>query len=165
MEEQQPLDAIGYAIAGHGAAADIDYVGTDLKRVGCSLANELVAPLQLLDLITPRFPVFDDLKLAQRAVGMQTDSVGNQLMLANDLIDDEPTEQFTASHRFPYELFGRARLDARLDFEQLHLLRRQFNSVGNKLLSLGEDEPAGLVDRHVLGGDALGRGGGKNGNG
>src|SRR3954463_7552614 len=77
VEGKEPLDAIGDVVAGQCSAADVHDVGADLQRIGERLADELIAPLQLADLIAVRLAVFDHLELAHAAVGIDAEGVGN----------------------------------------------------------------------------------------
>src|SRR5690242_5723972 len=101
MECEQPLDAVGDMLTGQRAAADVHDVDADLERIGQRLADELVAPLELADLIAVRLAILDHLELAHAAVGIDADRVGDELVLADDLIDDEPAHQLAGSARLP----------------------------------------------------------------
>ena len=84
-----------------GAAGTCGQRCTTLRRliVHESVADELVAPLDVADLRPVVFPVFQHLELTHAAVGIDTERVGDQLVLADDLIQDKPAECFAAGPR------------------------------------------------------------------
>src|SRR3954465_2090282 len=124
-EEEQALDAIGDVANGQGRAADICDVGANRKRTVGRLAYELVAPFQFTDLVAIGLEVLYDLELPHAAVCIKAQCVSDQLMLADDLIDEEPAKHFSLAQHLPSIVLRRASGHARQFLDFLHLFRRE----------------------------------------
>src|SRR5438874_6983969 len=90
MEAEEPLHALGDMPAGKRRATDVGDVAVKLQRIVGVLAEELRPPAALAHLAAVRFPVLQDLEPAHSAVAAKRQRVGDQLVLAEHLIDDEP---------------------------------------------------------------------------
>src|SRR5438067_5251863 len=90
IEAEEPLHALGDMPAGKRRAADVGNVAVKLQRIGGALAGELRPPPGLTHLTAVRFAVLEDLKPAHTAVAAERQRIGDEFVLAEHLVDDEP---------------------------------------------------------------------------
>src|SRR5438105_4161821 len=90
MQGEQAPHAFGDMAAGEGGAADIADILLELHWIGGSLADELAAPAGVAHLAAVIFPVLQDFDAAHAAVDADPQGIGNELVLADDLVDEEP---------------------------------------------------------------------------
>src|SRR6267143_1262950 len=90
IEAKQALDAIGYVAARKRGAADVTDILVQLQRIARSLPGKLAPPRSVADLVAVAFEVLQDLDASHAAIGPEPDGIGDQLMLAEHRVDDEP---------------------------------------------------------------------------
>src|SRR6185295_19280368 len=157
VEEKKPLDSIGQMAGRQGRAADVGNIAVDPQRTLDRLADELVPPIQIAHLGAVGFQVLDDLELAYAAVDVDPQRVGDEFMLADHLVDDEPADHLSLGNRLPHLLPRAAPRHPRELVDLLHLLRCELHRFRDVLVSSREDQRPCLVYAHVFGGDALRR--------
>src|SRR5258705_11578182 len=117
---QQAFDPVGEVPAGkRGAGNVLDVLGEGQLRA-MALAGELAAPGGISDLVAIGFPVFQDLYRFDAARLVQSQGEGNEIVLPDDLIGDEPATggnppdaQIMAAHIDAGSLFDRRDLRRR----------------------------------------------------
>src|SRR5579864_6770698 len=144
IKSQEPLDAIGDVAARKRRAADILDVVVEGERRGRGLANELLTPIGLANLVTVALFVLHDLDAAYRAVAIERHRVGDVFVLADDLVEDE--ERAVAGA--PHFLLRLAHIDAGLFLDRLLLLIAEpHRCVGER--RAGEQRLLRLLERQI----------------
>src|SRR5262245_41918158 len=93
MEAQESPDPFGDVTAGERGAADVLDVLVELQRGAMRLADELFAPLRVANLVAVGLAIVEDLDLPHGAVGVQGQGPGDELVLADHLVLDEPAQE------------------------------------------------------------------------
>jgi hypothetical protein len=109
------------------------------------------------------FAVVDDLELAHAAVQIDAQRIGDELVLADDLVEDKPAHRLASGPGLPDLLLGTvARAGLALDaFDDL--IGSRVTGANTDSCALGEDDPWACSGAHVLGGDTLRGGGAEDG--
>src|SRR5262245_24285862 len=150
MEAQESTDPFGDVTAGERGAADVLDVLVQLQLSAMGLADELLAPLRVANLVAVGLAIVEDLDLPYGAVGVQGQRPGDELVLTDHLVLDEPALECGSLEHTP-DLLGRlAHVDARVLLDGAHLLAAQLHVGGLEDGRLGEAEPLRLLDREVL---------------
>ena len=85
---------------------------------------ELGAPAGIADFSAMTLPVGHDLEIAKRAIGVDTDRIGDQILPADDFIDEHVSQQLAVARRFE-DADGAVRgLRPRRRKQRVDLLRR-----------------------------------------
>src|SRR5713226_7157075 len=90
IEAEQALDAIGDVAARKRGAADVTDVLVQLQRIARSLPGKLAPPRSVADLVAVALEVLQDLDASHAAIALEPNGIGDQLMLAEHGVDDEP---------------------------------------------------------------------------
>ena len=93
---QQTPDAVSDVARGERGTGDVLDIIIELELCAVFLAGELRAPFLITHLSAVGFAIVHHFDLFHRAVFGQPDGVGDELVLANDLIKDEPAAAFDA---------------------------------------------------------------------
>ena len=68
---------------------DIGDINAKFDGIGDGLANKLITPLHLPNLIAVTLAILENLKLFGAAIGIDTNGKGDQIVLADHLLDHE----------------------------------------------------------------------------
>src|SRR6185369_14557260 len=90
MRGQEPSDSVRYMFRRKRRACDVSDVRADLHLCAVAFAQELRAPLRVADLAAVAFAIFEDLDPGDGAARVEAQGVGDELVLADDLVDDDP---------------------------------------------------------------------------
>src|SRR5262245_22439776 len=90
---EQTLHAIGDVAAGERGSGNILDVSLQREWSAVTLAHELRAPQRLPDLTAIGFSIFEDLDPTHAAVCFEPERVGDVVVSADHLIDDEPSSR------------------------------------------------------------------------
>ena len=101
------------------------------------------------------FEVLNDLDLTHAAVGVYSEPIGDELMLANDLIEEEPSDHPAPGHGLPDLLLRCPPAHARGAVDFPHLLGRQLHRLMDKRVRNRKNQRPRLFHAHVPGGNAL----------
>src|SRR4051794_21110995 len=139
------------------SASDAFDVALDSQRIFDSLADKLVAPIRIADLRAVGLQVLHYLQLPHAAIDIHAKRVSNQFMLANDLIQKQPSDQFASGHGLPDErLRGSSRYSGK-PFDFFDLRGCELKRLCDVLVGKGEDLLTRLFDGEVFCSDALRR--------
>src|SRR5262245_18716398 len=127
MKAQEAPDTFGDVTAGEGGAADVLDVDVELQRRAVGLADELLAPLRVADLVSVGLAIVEDLDLPHGAVGVQGKPPGDELMLADHLVPDEPAQERGALACAPDLLGCLVHVDARVLLDGAYLFAGQLH--------------------------------------
>src|SRR5882724_9747270 len=83
---EHTFDTVGHVLAGKGRAADVADVMRQLQGIGGALADELRPPFGIAYFITIGLAIVDDLDTGDMAVGVDSDSIGDEFMFADHFI-------------------------------------------------------------------------------
>src|SRR4051812_38087924 len=114
----------------------------------------MIAPLRFSDLITVRLAIDQDVECVDGAVGRERERIGDEFMLPDDIVDDEPPEQLAALFSAP-DLLRRALTRSAQLFDLLALLIRQRELSVHESLRSREHCLLSLRDRQILCGECI----------
>jgi hypothetical protein len=152
IKSDEPFDAVGHVTTTQSRAANVFDIGVELQRRSGGFADELSAPFSIANLAAVSFTIIHDLNLLDGAVGIQPDRVSDELVFADNFIDDEPT---AAAHPPDLLVIFQDAHAARL-LDRLFLLTGQLDRSGGKRFA-GKDRLLRLIDSQILDGEGRGR--------
>src|SRR5712691_2193287 len=88
MGREKALDPVRHVATREGGSGDVLDVRGQLERGSDPLAEKLGPPRGLADLVAVGFPILEDLHSGDRAVPVEGEREGDELVLADHLVHD-----------------------------------------------------------------------------
>src|SRR5258706_4732302 len=148
VNEKKSPDAIGEMARREGRASDVFDIAVEPQGALDRLADELVAPNRIAHLGAVVFEVFDYLDLAYAAVGVDSQRVCDQLMLADHLVDEEPSKHRAFGQDPPNLLLRCATRHPRDLVDLLHLPGCKYHGLHDVFVSNRKNQRPRLLRTH-----------------